>query len=247
MNRILIIVLLNCISITLAAQNKMRPVEELINANDPGWLLVERWIRSAKNAVEVLPVDNAKALDALYKTQVTTRSPLGAVIYKTGGILIDSGWIRILGSGNEKLNRSLPEWNKGKSFREYGETPSILYIADDAIGGLFVLNGGGLGEDVGKVYYLSPDRLEFEPLNRTYTEFLQFCFKNDLDEFYEGNRWRTWRDDMSKLPPDKAFSFYPPLWSREYRTSKKISRKIVSIEEMYNLNIDTRKQLQNNR
>ncbi|RYF99474.1 MAG: DUF2625 domain-containing protein [Chitinophagaceae bacterium] len=225
----------------------MRPVGELINANDPGWLLVERWIKSAKNTVEVLPADSLRALDALYKTQVTTRSPLGAVIYKTGGILIDSGWIRILGSGSEKLTRSLPEWNKGKSFREYGETPTILYIADDAIGGLFVLNGGGLGEDVGKVYYLSPDRLEFEPLNRTYTEFLQFCFKNDLDEFYEGNRWRTWRSDMSKLPADKAFSFYPPLWSREYRTSKNISRKIVSIDDIYKLNLETRRQIQNNK
>ena len=44
-----------------------------------------------------------KAEFALYKTQVTTRSPMGAIIYETMNILIDNGWIRILGSGNEKI------------------------------------------------------------------------------------------------------------------------------------------------
>ena len=67
----------------------MRPVEELINKTDPGWTLVTDWIKSAKNKVEILPVDTTKAKDALYKIQVTTRSPMGAVVYMTGGLLID--------------------------------------------------------------------------------------------------------------------------------------------------------------
>ena len=139
---------------TTTAQNKIRTVDELINKTDPGWTLVKDWIKSAKNKVEVLSVDTyIKAKDALYKTQVTTRSPMGAVIYMTGGILIDDGWIRILGSGNAKLSRTLPDWNKGKSFKEFGETPSFLLIADDAISGFYLLNGGGLGKDLGKVYY----------------------------------------------------------------------------------------------
>lgn len=40
---------------------------------------------------------------ALLATQVTTRSPMGAVVYHTGGILVDHGWIRILGAGECKL------------------------------------------------------------------------------------------------------------------------------------------------
>jgi len=75
----------------------MRQVEELINKTDPGWIFVDEWIKSAKNKVEILSVDTTKAKDALYKTQVTTRSPMGAIIYMTGGLLIDDGWIRILG------------------------------------------------------------------------------------------------------------------------------------------------------
>lgn len=67
-----------------------------------------------KNEIEILPKDSIQADSALFRTQVTTRSPMGAIIYETGGILVDNGWIRILGSGSEKLKRNFPEWNKGK-------------------------------------------------------------------------------------------------------------------------------------
>ncbi|WP_243396813.1 DUF2625 family protein, partial [Flavobacterium pectinovorum] len=134
----------------------MKKAEELIDKKDPGWVIVESWIKTAKNKVEILPVDELKAKEALFHTQVTTRSPMGAIVFMTGGLLIDDGWIRILGSGNSRFNRTLPDWNKGKSFNEFGETPPFLLIADDAIGGFYLLNGGGLGTDVGKIYYFSP-------------------------------------------------------------------------------------------
>jgi hypothetical protein len=87
----------------------MRSLDELINKTEPGWTLVKQWVDSAKNKIEILPVDTEKAKDALYKTQVTTRSPMGPIVYMTGGLIINNGWIRILGSGNSKLERSLPE------------------------------------------------------------------------------------------------------------------------------------------
>jgi len=58
---------------------------------------------------------------------------MGAVVNETGVILVDNGWIRILGSGSEKLKRSLPKWNKGKSFSDFGQAMPFLLIADDAI------------------------------------------------------------------------------------------------------------------
>src|SRR5918993_653942 len=134
---------------TSFAQNIMRPVDQLINKTDPGWTLVQQWIDEAKNKVEVLPCDTTKAKDALYKTQVTTRSPMGAIVYSTGGLLVDGGWIRILGSGSSKLNRTLPDWNKGKSFKEFGEQASFLLVADDAAGGFFAINAGAFGDDAG--------------------------------------------------------------------------------------------------
>ena len=221
----------------------MRSTDELINKIDPGWVLVKQWIDSAKNKVEILPVDTAKARDALYKTQVTTRSPMGAVVYMTGGLLIDNGWIRILGSGSVKLNRTLPEWNMGKTFKDFGQPTPYLLIADDAIGGYFLLNGGGLGKDVGKIYYFSPDNLEYEQLDLTYTDFLNFCFNNNLEEFYKGYRWANWKEEVSKLSGDKVFNFFPYLLTKEAKDINKISRKAVPVEEQYRLNVVFRKQL----
>ena len=239
----LLIAIVALTTLAATAQTKMRPVNELINTTNPGWPVVKDWIESAKNKVEILTADSAKAKDALFKTQVTTRSPMGSVVYMTGGILVDDGWIRILGSGNPKLNRTLPDWNKEKSIEKFGEASPFLLVADDAIGGFYLLNGGGLGKDLGKIYYFSPDNLTYEPLDLTYSDFLQFCFNNDLDKFYKGKRWAKWRDEVSKLEGDKVFSFYPTLWSKEGKNINKNTRKVISIEEQYNLNIETRKQL----
>jgi hypothetical protein len=238
-----LIIVLVFLTFAVTAQNKMKKTEELIDTKDPGWPLVQDWIKTAKNKVEILPVDQTKAKDVLFKTQVTTRSPMGAIIFNTGGLLIDDGWIRILGSGNSKFNRTLSDWNKGKAFNEFGEMTPFLLIADDAIGGFYILNGGGLGTDIGKVYYFSPDNLEYEPLDITYSEFLGFCFNNDLDKFYEGNRWKNWRTEVSKLKGDEVFNFYPFLWTAEGNDINKNSRKVISIQEQYSLNLDLRKQL----
>lgn len=243
MIRCLTIIILSFFSLTTYGQTKMHSIEELINDKDPGWTLVKEWIDSAKNKVEILPVDTNRAKDALYKSQVTTRSPMGSIVYMTGGLLVDSGWIRILGSGSDKLNRSLPEWNKGKTFQDYGQPIPYLLIADDAIGGIFVLNGGGLGSDLGKVYYLAPDNLEYEPLEITYTEFLNFCFNKNLDEFYKEYRWSNWKKDVVKLKGDQVFSFFPYLWMEQGKDINKVSKKEIPIEENYKLILEFRNQL----
>lgn len=174
---------------------------------------------------------------------VTTRSPMGAIVYSTGGILIDNGWIRILGSGHGRLNRSLPDWNKGKSFKEFGDNPSFLLVADDAVGGFFAINGGQFGNDAGKIYYLSPDNLEWEPLDLTYSDFLDFCFNNNLDDFYKGLRWTNWKEEVAKLEGNKVYNFLPFLWTKEGKDISKNTRKIISVEEQYDFNLYNRRQL----
>lgn len=226
------------------AQYKMRPIEDLINRENPGWLLVSSWIDSAKNFIEILPADSNNAKEALYQTQVTSRSPLGAIILTTGGILVDDGWIRILGSGGSKMKRSVPSWNKGKVFKDsIAEGVGYLLIADDAIGGFYLQNGGALGKDFGKIYYLSPDNLEFEAMDLTYTEFLLFCFNNDLEKYYQPYRWTGWRKDVKKLSPDRTFNFFPPLFTKQGQDINKASRKDVPIKEQFELTFEYRKQL----
>src|SRR5436305_1147210 len=116
----------------------MRAVSELINDIDPAWPLVQQWIGEASVAVEILPTDSAAGEAALYAAQVTSRSPMGAIALNTAGILIDHGWLRILGAGGHpRFQRSLPGWNQGRS-------DGFYLVADDAIGGFFALNGGAL-------------------------------------------------------------------------------------------------------
>lgn len=234
---------ISCLLLGIALQaQRMRPVEELIKTQDPGWPLVQQWIAAAKNKVEVLPCDTAKARAALYKTQVTTRSPMGSIVYSTGGIMVDDGWIRILGSGSPRLTRTLPDWNAGK-VPSAGGPPQFYLVADDAIGGFFAINGGGLGKDPGKVYYLAPDGLDWEPLDLTYSEFLQFCFSNDLDKFYSGLRWKDWRKEVAAISGDQAFNFFPPLFSKEGKKIDKDVRKPVPVEEQYSYTMDMKNQL----
>lgn len=220
-------------------KTEMRPLEELINKKDSGWKLVKEWKSEAKNKIEILDKDSIKADSVLYRTQVTTRSPMGAIIYETGGILVDNGWIRILGSGSDKMKRDLAEWNKGKSFEEYGEVPSFLLIADDVIGGFFALNGGGFGkEDLGKIYYFSPDALEWEPLGIGYSDFIYWTFTGDIKQFYEGLRWKEWKKEIKKSGADRGINFYPPLWTK-YDDLEKLSRKDVSMEETWTLQVES--------
>ncbi|RZK22500.1 MAG: DUF2625 domain-containing protein [Flavobacterium sp.] len=218
------------------AQNQVQTIEKLVNNDNSSWPIVLGWVKSAKNKVRVLPVDTTTARNALLQLQVTTKSPMGAIVYHSGGILVDNGWIRILGSGDKQLSRTLPGWNENKS-KDY------LLIADDAVGGFFILNRGGLGSDLGKVYYFSPDNLNYEPLDRSYSEFLNFCFNGDLKEFYYGLRWKGWDEGVSKLSGDQAFNFYPFLWTKEGKDINKCTRKAISIEDQYTLNMEFRKQI----
>ncbi|SEN38238.1 Protein of unknown function DUF2625 [Chitinophaga rupis] len=243
MRILLLLSLLTIIHSPTFSQHKMRTVEELINTKEPGWQYVKEWIDSATNKVEILPCNPEKGKDALYKTQVTTRSPMGAIIYMTGGLLVDHGWIRILGSGHARLNRTLPDWNKGKTFNEFGEQPPYLLVADDAIGGFFAINGGVLGNDPGKVYYLAPDNLEWEAMDMTYSDFLSFCFTGDLNKFYENLRWKGWEKEVEQLDGAKVYNFYPFLWTKEGEDINTVSRKPVPAEEQYSLNMSTRVQL----
>jgi hypothetical protein len=216
------------------SQNSMKPVEQLINKDDSAWPIVLEWANEAKNKVEILPYDTEKAKDALYKTQVTTKSPMGAIIFNSGGIFIDDGWIRILGSGSERLKRSLPEWNKGKTFSIYGESPKYLLVADDVIGGFFAINGGGIDQkNQGIFYYLAPDTLKWETLNINYSQFILFCFSGKIDIFYKDFRWKKWKDDIKNINGDQAYSFYPFLFTKEGKNTEDDSKKPISIDETW--------------
>jgi hypothetical protein len=212
----------------------MRSLNELINRDDPGFPLVRQWVEAAIRPVEILPPSDARE-DALVQTQVTTRSPMGAVVYETGGILVDGGWLRVLGSGHARLTRTLPAWNAGRS-------DGFYLVADDAVGGFFAINGGALGDDVKNLYYFAPDSLNWEPLEIGYSEFLQWAFSGKLDAFYDWIRWHGWEAEVPTLHGDRCYAFYPFLFTREGKGGCG-RRSEVPIAEAWGLQMDLRKQL----
>ena len=210
----------------------MRTIDELIDTTNPAWPMVETWIRNARNQTEVLTASEPQRGEALVATQVTTHSTLGAIIYETGGLLVDSGWLRILGSGHPRLPRSLPDWNAGRTVVEPGAPPLFLLVADDVVGGFFAINGGGLGGAQGNVCYFAPDRQEWEDLDRGYTDFINWCLSGDLELFYSGQRWAGWEAETVGLAGDRAYSIYPPLWAQGPPIGER-SRGAVPVAELY--------------
>lgn len=213
----------------------MRGLQELIDDDEPAFPLVREWITSAVRPVQVLPPSSDRE-DALLRTQVTTRSPMGAIVYETGGILIDGGWVRVLGSGGHgRLSRTLPGWNEGRS-------DGFYLVADDAIGGFFAINGGALGSDVKNLYYFAPDTLEWEPMEIGYSAFLQWALAGPLDQFYDWILWDGWEADVANLSGDRCFVFAPFLFTKEGRGGCG-RRGDVPVAEAWGFQMDFRAQL----
>lgn len=113
----------------------MRRAVDLVDVDDPAWPLVQGWLSAAANPVEVLPPpEEAARHAALEAIQISVRSPLGAVVHETGGLLVDHGWVRVLGAGHPRMPRSLPErsrrlvplselWSLQRSFRDESGEP----------------------------------------------------------------------------------------------------------------------------
>ena len=214
-----------------------KTLDELVNAQDPAIPLIRQWVESADNPSEILPPSPARE-EVLLELQVTTRSTLGAMAYETGGILVDHGWLRFLGSGHPKLKRTLSSWNRGRS-------DGLFLVADDAVGGFFAINGGAFGSDLENVYFWSPDATDWEPVGIGFTEFLRSSLTSRLADFYGALRWPTWKADLLKLGPDESFDFYPPLWTKQ-GSPQGSDRRPIPTAEAFGVKVDLMRQLNGN-
>lgn len=213
----------------------MRTLQALIDQDDPALPLVRQWLAEAERPFEVLPPSSQRG-EVLVGLQVTTRSPLGAIAYETGGVRIDHGWLRILGSGHPHLPRDVAGWNAGRS-------SGYLLVADDLVGGFFAINGGGLGQDPGAMYYFAPDTLQWEAMEIGYSDFLRWALSDRLDVFYEGLRWPGWEADAQQAGGNQCFSFFPFLSTEEGSVTRS-SRTLVDVGEHYALQAQLAGQLE---
>jgi hypothetical protein len=207
-----------------------RKLDELIDNQEPAIKLLQQLVNDAKVPCELLPPGPEREKALLY-LQVTTRSTLGALAYDTGGLLIDDGWLRLLGSGHAKLSRSLHEWNSPR-------TDGAFYlVGDDLAGGFFAINGGAFGDDLGSVYYWPPDSLEWESLERGFTDFVAMFLTQTIENYYTDLRWSSWREDARSASSDQCFAFFPFLWTKEGSVERS-HRSVVPMSQMWDAKVD---------
>ncbi len=215
----------------------LRSYAELLS-NDPAWPEIDEAIRASPR-VTVLPCDPAAARACLEGLQVTTRSPLGALAHETGGLLIDHGWLRLLGAGHPRFTRTLGGWNA-----ELGiPLSSMVVVGDDAIGGIFAINGGALGPALGKVHYYAPERLAWENMGVGHGQFVHWAIGGDVAKFYECARWEGWEQEAEQLEPDRMIHLWPPPWTAEGKDPATVSRRPVPALEIYRMQWDIAAQL----
>jgi Protein of unknown function DUF2625 len=183
--------------------------------------------------LDCTPAAGQRALEAL---QVTTRSPLGAIAFHTGGVLIDRGWLRVLGAGCARLPRSIDGWNGLGGQRH--RCPEGLLIADDALGGFFAWF-----DRPRTVHYFSPDTCAWEDLGLGYTDWLTAMLSEHLEGFYADLRWAGWEREVAALGGEQCLNIVPPLFLRGAPLRQR-SRRALLVEEQWRLGLDLGGQLE---
>ena len=157
--------------------------------SDDGWDLVTTWIRQASVPVEPIAADDAVRDAALERLEISTRSPLGAIVRRTAGLSVDHGWLRVLGAGgSDRLREGVNEWS---------ERTGLLIVAHDVAGGFFSWH-----EERGVLYH-APDTREAEDLGgRAYSAWLESMLTGNLAKFYASERWPGWEETTKALNGD---------------------------------------------
>lgn len=221
----------------------MKTLNELVDTQEPAWPMVQAWFAEAKVRVEALPPSDPARSEELLGLQVSTRSPLGAVVYESGGLLVDEGWVRVFGCGHLRLGRSLSSWNRPRTWPDPARRPPYLLVAEDVIGGLFAIDWGGLGCAFNTLAYFSPDTLRWGALEMGYTDWLHWLVRGDLAGFYGDYRWTGWRAEVAGLRADEGLMITPPPFLKDEKPWPERRRDRVPMAELYGLYQDFAVQL----
>ncbi|HEX6968396.1 MAG TPA: DUF2625 family protein [Micromonosporaceae bacterium] len=197
------------------------------------WDEIGEAIRAAPYPVTVLPPNHQRAPECLTTLEITTRSWLGAVVANTGGILVDHGWLRVLGSG-------------------YGELPDVLMdidpatrwltVAVDVLGGQYCWFQAAPDRPP-TIHYFGPDELEWLDTEHGYGSWLSAVLSGLLTGFYETLRWPGWETEVAALSLSQGIHTFPPPFTVEGRNLAEASRAAVPMAELISFHHDAARQL----
>jgi hypothetical protein len=191
----------------------------------PKFEVILKSIKESPKEVSILPKQDERLLVIKNQYSINIESTLGAIVNNTGGIVVD-GWIRIYGAGEIDFS----ERNKLFPYDE-------IVVAEDILGGLFIILEGG------NVAYFAPDTMEIEDMEISFGQFIYWCLHGDTDTFYIDYRWEHWQEEVESLGLDYGMSFYPYLWA-EAACLEKRHRQAIPMKEIIGLEMDFFQQIQ---
>jgi len=197
------------------------------------WSEISAVAAAAPYPVEVLPVDPERAAACLSALGITTGSWLGAVVATSGGLVLDHGWLRVLGGGHDRLPdvaaHLAPETGR-------------LVVAFDVMGGQFAWMPPEPGARP-TVHYFGPDDLAWQDLELGYGEWLEAMLSGAMTQFYAGLRWPGWETEVAGAGLDQGISTWPPPWTIEGKDLSAVSRTVIPLAELVSVHEDAARQL----
>ncbi|MFG1989540.1 DUF2625 family protein [Actinoplanes sp. NPDC048988] len=195
----------------------------------PAWPEISALVAEAPCPVEVLPADPRRAADCLAALEISTRSWLGAVVANSGGLVVDHGWLRVLGGGHDGLPGVAVEAGR-------------LVVAYDVMGGQFAWLPAEPGARP-TIHYFGPDDLTWQDLELGYGDWLEAMLTGALHGFSAGLRWPGWEAEVAGVALDQGISAWPPPWTREGKDLAAVSRKPIPLAELVSVHHDMARQL----
>jgi hypothetical protein len=223
-------------------RNMRKPLADLINREDPAWPIIARAVAASRGRARILPTTRELGERGLLALQFTTRSILGAIVYETGGLVVDHGWLRLLGAGGREMVANLASANGLDHHRALAHDAVGIVVAVDVLGGVFAINSGRLHGARDNVFYLAPDTLEWRDLKVRYSGFVEWALSGDMSELYRSLRWSNWRKDVEALALDEGLQVRPPL-SSEHDKKLPVVREPVYLDELWRHTIELSRQL----
>ncbi|AVH56842.1 MULTISPECIES: DUF2625 family protein [Streptomyces] len=235
----------------------MRELSELTEVEESSWPVLSEALGTSMVSMDVVPVDPALGRATLLQMQITTRSWLGGMVLNCGGVVLDSGWVRIYGSpGDADSPTGVPGGATGlPSLAEVNGFPERLdpawrpfnglVVGHDVLGGVYAMNGpdpeaAGRPGRPGEITYFAPDSLRWESLEVSHSTWLAWFLSEGTERFYDTLRWPGWRGESGALTGTQGLSVVPYLWTAEARRDVSATRRrAVPLAEVLRLHRDT--------
>ena len=161
---------------------------------DAGSPTIDQDLASARVEVRRFPLalNLQDVEDALEDAGLHRGSLLATLLRKSDGLLVDGGWVRIIGLSDQAAGRCLASWNDPSGWRKtWGEgIRGKLCFADDMAGNLFALNLGEDGTGNWQVFMGNAGDHSWKSLEKTFGQWFSTLLQGEHETWYHPDVYR---------------------------------------------------------